>query len=279
MAYRDPGTAGVVMRGLVSVEPSDGPLIYPSSSNLDLDDDNDWDQSQTGTGAKDRDNVKFKGTKIDLFQYAPKPVPIPMELLLNKAANVESIVSRQLFRKSERSIEKLLTKGNGAGKGEGFLAAGAGVASVVSQDANLPTWASILNTLYAIPEQWAGGQLTWVCQRLSYPVVLSITDPAGFYIFALAAQAAPNTILGVPVKFNQFMDGPRAAGGFDTNAHPYAVGNWSAAMVMAEAPGAERVTRFDDSNFHPGAGFAITNLVGCKVVEPNAIRLMKIAVS
>lgn len=258
--YRDPGIVGTVMRSLVTVEPSEGTIVIPSGDEISPAESH-WTRSNHRAASKEQDGDLFNGSKLEQHDWNPPVLPVDQQTLLNRGANIERIVATKLFRLSERSVEWAITRGNGTGKPKGFY--NGGLDTVKSGHASKFTVPGILNLIYNIKSNFAAN-LTFVCDRPTYAAILATPDEAGNYVFQIGHFAAPETILGIPVKFNAEMDA------FGANKKPLVLANWPLLYTLNPNPASERVLRFDDSNYAPGAGFAITAIMGGDVTEKRA---------
>lgn len=173
--------------------------------------------------------------------------------------------------------------GNGTNKPSGFLAGSAPLATddatrafgtlqfvASGQAAALPTNADpYINLIYKLKAAHRG-LAKWVVNRESLAAMRKLKDADGNYFWQPSMQAGqPATFLGYGMT--EAEDMPAVA----ANAFPVAFGNFKAGYTITDRMGV-RVLR-DPFTAKPYVEFYTTKRVGGKVVDSQAIKLLKIA--
>jgi len=255
--------APTIMRDLVDVQTTDSDILVVPVFDSDLEADA-W--TTEAKEHSDRQDLATEGVEVIIHDWHPKHVVVSQKLLRNSGARVDSIVASRILRRKSLDEDRAIVNGNGAGRPMGVMQDPAITAETDSLAEDGFTWAGILNWIYTLPEEWSAGAVA-IMRRLTFASILGTPDPAGHYIFAVSAQAAPETILGNPVKFSGDM--PAMA----LNAYPAIFGNFSA-YTLAENPGATRIKRLDEK-YDPNVGFSMLALLGGKAIDGDAFVKIK----
>jgi len=258
-----------VMRSLCDVQQTSGDSLTVPLIEGALEADN---MKAEGFEHTTRQDVDMGGVTIKVNDWHPKPVVVSQKLLRNQGANIVQIISTRIMRRKDLDEDQQFLTGDGVGEAFGLMNE-PGLKVVNSGSATTITWAGLLNLVYddinGIGEEWATGA-TNLMRRATWAAVLNTPDPAGNYVFAVAAQAAPNTFLGEPTRFSPHM--PSIAGDAFV-----IVRGWFPAYTIVDGPGGLSLKRLEEK-FDPNVGFSVLGLFGGRCVEPEAFVKLKIAV-
>jgi HK97 family phage major capsid protein len=177
------------------------------------------------------------------------------------------------------------TTGNGTDKPTGFLA---GTAPVATTDASrafgtlqytasgqasaMPTSAdTLVDFMYSLAAPYRANG-TWMMNSVTASIVRKYKDTTNQYLWQNSMQLGqPESLLGRPVIINENMPAIGA------NTFPVAFGDFRAGYLVVDLS-TSRVTR--DEVTQPGyVKFYVRKRVGGKILDSNAIKLLKIATS
>lgn len=176
--------------------------------------------------------------------------------------------------------------GDGTNKPTGFLA---GPAPVTTGDSGrafgtlqyFPTgvaaalganpWDQLKDMLYGMKSSYRGNAV-WVMNSLVLAAHAKVKDSTGQYLLTPAVREGdPDTMLGKRVVIAEDMPGVAA------NAFPVALGDFSRGYLIADIPG---IWTERDTLTRPGwVRFPMAKRVGGKLLDSNAIKLLKVAAS
>jgi HK97 family phage major capsid protein len=119
-----------------------------------------------------------------------------------------------------------------------------------------------------------GGTVAWVMSRASAAIVRKLKDSYGQYLWQPSLTAGvPAQLLGYPVYLTGAMPAPTADNYF------IGFGNWGRGYLLADRVATMRIT-VDDNITTPGyVKFYMRRRVGGKVLNNEAIKLLKYAAS
>lgn len=115
--------------------------------------------------------------------------------------------------------------------------------------------------------------VAWVMRRATAATVMKLKDPStGAYIWQQSLQAGvPPLLLGYPVRLTDAMPANSAGN------HPIAFGNWRRGYLLADRIGTMQIT-IDNNITTPGyVKFYVRRVVGGKVLNNDAVKVLKIA--
>lgn len=212
------------------------------------------------------------------------------ELYANPAASQQmlddAVIDLEQWIASEVETEFSLQEGlafvagDGVNKPRGFLTyATGGTAAAVHPAGSIPVVAAssataitvdnMIDLVYALPQQLSQ-DARFVMNRNSLASARKLKDDNGNYLWEPSVQAgSPSQLLGYPVTEMAAMPTPAA------NALPVAFGDFRRGYLIVDRQGV-RVLRDAYTN-KPFVHFYTTKRVGGGVIDPNAIRILKMA--
>lgn len=264
-----------IMRSLINVvQTTSDKVVIPKL--LELADDNWTDEGhEYGTGDDDRQDAASPGVEIGLGQWHPRPVVMTEDLL--QATSVEQEIAQRFRWALEFDLDRAVIRGNGVKRPLGVMSAPSGtdpddrankVLEIKTGHATALTVAGVTNLVYQHLEQWSEGSVI-ISRRPTFANILTLEDGAGHYIFQIGHAIAPNTILGVPVRFSPFVDSVGA------NKYPLIHGWWRAYSGV-ENRGALRFKRLIEK-FDPNIGLSVSGRLGGAPVQNEAFTKLKVA--
>ena len=205
---------------------------------------------------------------------------ITQRLLDDSEINVEEWLNREVKDEFARQEGMAFVAGNGVNKPRGFLTYVDGGASdgrhpggnltvVASGAADTLTADGLLDFAYSLPAPHRQGA-AWIMNSSTAAVIAKMKDGNESFIWREGLVAGqPSTLLGYPVEIDEAM--PNVA----PDALPVAFGNFSDGYVVNDRLGTQ-VLRDPFTN-KPFVQFYCTKRVGGGVLDPNAIRLLRVA--
>lgn len=202
------------------------------------------------------------------------------QMLDDAVVNLEEWIAGEV--ETEFSLQEGLAfvAGDGVNKPRGFLTyATGGTAAAVHPAGAIPvvtassataiTVDNLIDLVYALPQQLSQ-DARFVMNRNSLASARKLKDTTGNYLWQPSVQAgSPSQLLGYPVTEMAAMPTPAA------NALPVAFGDFRRGYLIVDRHGV-RVLRDAYTN-KPFVHFYTTKRVGGGVVDPTAIRILKMA--
>ena len=207
---------------------------------------------------------------------------VTQRLLDDADFKIEEWLSTEIADEFSRQEDIAFVSGNGVNKPLGFLAyVDGGAAAGVHPGGNIATFNSgqadsfdadsLITFAYSLAAPYRQGAV-WVMNSTTAALIQKMKDGQGNYLWResfLIGQ--PATLLGFPVEIDEAM--PNVA----ANNLAIAFGNFSRGYIINDRTGVR--TLRDPYTNKPFVYFYSTKRVGGGVLDPNAIRVMKIAVA
>lgn len=245
-----------------------------------------WNDNQWGTGwvgeTAARPATATPGLATITFGHGEifaNPA-ITQRLLDDAAFNVEEWLASSVEDEFNRQEGIAFISGDGVNKPFGFMQYIAGGAAAtqhpggtlsidLSGHASQITVDGLIDHMYKLPAPYRQNA-TWVMNSLTAATLAKIKDGQGNLIWRESLIVGqPATLLGRPVEIDENMPALAA------NSMPIAFGDFARGYVINDRTGV-RVLRDPYTN-KPYVMFYTTKRVGGGVLDPNAIRLLKIA--
>lgn len=207
---------------------------------------------------------------------------ISQQLVDDADFNLETWLTEELSQEFARQEGAAFLSGDGVNKPNGLLTyvtggasagvhPGGNIATVPSGAAGAVTADGLVKFVYALTSPYRQGA-RWLMNSNTAAAIALLKDGQGAYLWRESyIVGQPATLLGYPVTIDEGM--PDVASG----ATPIAFGDFKRAYVINDRVGI-RVLR-DPFTVKPFVGFYTTKRVGGGLMDPNAIRLLKIAAS
>lgn len=203
-------------------------------------------------------------------------MPAATQRLLDDAAiDVESWLRNSVRKEFNRQEGIAFLAGDGVNKpaglltyGEGGINAAAHPGGAIDVTETAITVDSLVDFLYGLAAPYRQNA-TWLMSSLTAAVLTKMKDADGNLIWRESLIAGqPSTLLGRPVEIDEGMPGPVAG------AMPIAFGDFRAGYLINDRIGT-RILRDPYTN-KPFVMFYVTKRVGGGLLDPNAIRLLKL---
>lgn len=242
-----------------------------------------WNNGQWGSGWVGETAVRPQTTTPALAPVVFRPgeifaMPaITQQLLDDGAINVENWLSQEVSDTFSKQESIAFVRGDGVNKPQGFMSlVGTGTTIhpggepgvTFSGAATAITGDALLDMVYSLGAAYRANG-SWLMNSASITKVLKLKDGQGNYLWQPSFIAGqPPTLIGKPVYFEESM--PDVAAG----ALPIAFGDWRRFYVVNDRTGT-RLLR-DPYSAKPYVLFYVSKRVGGGVLDPNAVRLMKV---
>ena len=261
------------MRELASVETI-------SSDSLDLIEDTDdmaasWADETTARSTDTNTPVIGRNT-VDTFEMYAQP-KATQKLIDDGAIDIEQWIAEKVADKFARLEATSFISGNGTSQPKGILTYTAGtsfgqVQQVPSGTSAVVTADSLIQLYYALKDEYSKNA-TFLMHRSTLQAVRLLKEATtNQYLWQPGLTAGtPDTLLGAPVKLAADMPVPAAA------SLSIAVGDFKRAYMIVDRVGIR--TLRDPFTAKPFVQFYTTKRVGGKVVNTEALKLLKLAVS
>lgn len=209
-------------------------------------------------------------------------VPITQRLLDDAQFNVEAWLATEISTEFARQEAIAFISGNGVNKPFGFLSYVTGGAAdgrhpggnlevSTMASATVITADELVDFVYSLTAPYRVGA-TWLMNSATAARLAKLKDGDGNFLWREAFTAGqPATLLGYPVEIDEGM--PNVAAG----AHAIAFGDFSRGYLINDRFGT-RLLRDPYTN-KPFVMFYSTKRVGGGLLDPSAIRLLRMAVS
>lgn len=260
------------MRALASIETI-------SSDSLDLIEDTGEMAASWVTETGDRNDTttaQIGKNSIDTHEMYAQP-KATQKLIDDASIDIEGWVAQKVAEKFARLEATSFISGDGSGKPKGILTYAAGtsfgqVEQVLSGDDGEVTADSLVKLYYALKDEYAK-RATFLMHRTTVQSVRllkeSTTDQ---YLWQPGlAAGTPDTLLGVPVALAADMPVPAE------DSLSIALGDFKAGYLIVDRVGIR--TLRDPFTSKPFVKFYTTKRVGGEVINSEAIKLLKLAVS
>ena len=258
------------MRSLATVETI-------SSDSLDLIEDvNDfgaaWGDETTVRSTETTEPAIGRDT-ISTFELYAQP-QATQKLIDDASIDIEQWVARKVADKMARLEATAFISGDGVTQPAGILTDTAGttwgtIQQIGSGTSAVVTADSLVNLYYALKDDYARNA-TFLMHRNTVQALRLLKDTTNQYIWQPGlAAGAPNTLLGVPVALAADMPVPAAA------SLSVAVADFKRAYMIVDRIGIR--TLRDPFTAKPFVKFYTTKRVGGKVVNTDAIKILKLA--
>lgn len=261
------------MRALATVE-------NISSDSLDLIEDTDemaaaW-ADETTARSTDTNTAAIGRNTIDTFEMYAQP-KATQKLIDDAAIDIEQWIAEKVADKFSRLEATAFISGNGTTAPKGILTYAAGtsfgqIQQVASGGASTVTADSLIQLYYALKDEYAKNA-TFLMHRTTLQAVRLLKEATtNQYLWQPGlAAGTPDTLLGAPVKLAADMPIPAAS------SLSIAVGDFKRAYLIVDRVGIR--TLRDPFTAKPFVQFYTTKRVGGKVVNTEAVKLLKLAVS
>lgn len=261
------------MRSLATVETI-------SSDSLDLIEDTDemaaaW-ADETTVRSTDTTTATIGRNTIDTFEMYSQP-KATQKLIDDGAIDIEQWIAEKVADKFARLEATAFISGNGTSAPKGILSYAAGtsfgqIQQVVTGTSATVTADSLIQLYYALKDEYAKNA-TFLMHRGTLQAVRLLKEATtNQYLWQPGLSAGtPDTLLGAPVKLAADMPTPAAS------SLSIAVGDFKRAYMIVDRIGIR--TLRDPFTSKPFVQFYTTKRVGGKVVNTEALKLLKLAVS
>lgn len=261
------------MRSLANVE-------VISSDSLDLIEDvNDMAASWADeTTARDNDTAtaQIGRNTIDTFEMYAQP-KATQKLIDDGAIDIEQWIAEKVADKFARLEATSFISGNGTTQPKGILTHAAGTAfgqiqQVPSGTSAVVTADSLIQLFYALKDEYSK-RASFLMHRTTLQAVRLLKEATtNQYLWQPGlAAGTPDTLMGAPVALAADMPTPSAA------SLSVAVGDFKRAYLIVDRIGIR--TLRDPFTSKPFVKFYTTKRVGGEVINSEAIKLLKLAVS
>jgi len=261
------------MRALAGVETI-------SSDSLDLiEDTTDMDAvwaDETTARDNDTNTATIGRNTIDTFEMYAQP-KATQKLIDDGAIDIEQWIAEKVADKFARLEATSFIAGNGTTAPKGILTYTAGtsfgqVEQIASGTSAVVTADSLIRLFYALKDEYAK-RATFLMHRTTLQAVRLLKEATtNQYLWQPGLSAGtPDTLLGAPVAVAADMPIPAAA------SLSIAVGDFKRAYLIVDRVGIR--TLRDPFTSKPFVKFYTTKRVGGKVVNTDALKLLKLAVS
>lgn len=204
-------------------------------------------------------------------------MPATTQRLIDDAAvNVEQWLGDSIRAEFNRQEATAFLSGDGVNKPAGFLTYVTGGANAATHPGGvIETVTSAIDADALIDFAFKLGapyrqNATWLMSSLTAAAISKLKDDTGAFIWREGlAAGAPATLLGRPVEIDEGMPAPTAGN------LPVAFGDFKAGYLINDRIGT-RILRAPYTN-KPYVLFYCTKRVGGGVLDPNAIKLLKVA--
>lgn len=240
-----------------------------------------WNNDQWGSGWVGETAARPQTTNASLSPIAFASgeiyaMPAATQRLLDDAAiNVDAWLIQSVEKEFNRQEGIAFLSGNGVNKPAGFLTYAEGGTNAATHPGGAIdvtevaiTVDSLIDFTYGLAAPYRQNA-AWVMSSLTAAAIAKMKDDNGQLIWRESLIAGqPSTLLGRPVEIDEGMPGP-AAGNL-----AIAFGDWRAGYLINDRLGT-RILR-DPYSSKPYVLFYVTKRVGGGVLDPNAIRLLKV---
>ncbi len=258
------------MRALATVETI-------SSDSLDLIEDvNDfgaaWGDETTVRSAETTEPALGRDTIVTFELYAQPQAT--QKLIDDSSIDIEQWIARKVADKIARLEATAFISGDGVTQPQGILSYTAGtswgqIQQIGSGTSATVTSDSLVQLYYSLKDDYARNA-SFLMHRTTVQAVRLLKDTTNQYIWQPGlAAGAPNTLLGVPVALAADMPTPAAS------SLSVAVADFKRAYLIVDRIGIR--TLRDPFTAKPFVKFYTTKRVGGKVVNTDAIKLLKLA--
>jgi HK97 family phage major capsid protein len=205
-------------------------------------------------------------------------MPAATQRLLDDAAiNVDDWLIQSIQREFNRQEGIAFLSGDGVNKPAGLLTFAEGGSNEASHPGGAIdvtegaiTVDGLIDFLYGLAAPYRQNA-TWLMSSLTAAVLTKLKDADGNLIWRESLIVGqPSTLLGRPVEIDEGMPGP------DAEAMPIAFGDFRAGYLINDRIGT-RILR-DPFSSKPFVMFYVTKRVGGGLLDPNAIRVLKLPV-
>ena len=218
------------------------------------------------------DTPQFDLVKIPVTEMYAN-CPITANLLEDQAFNLESYVSNDISTTFAQLEGTAFVTGDGTNKPTGFLT-GAGTAGnidvIKSGIADSFTFDNVYDLIYALPSAYANNG-TFLAKRTTIRFVRTLKDKQDQYLWQ------PSNIVGQPATLGGYRimeadDMPAIA----ADALPLAFGDFMQGYTIVDKRGMTMLR--DPYTNKPFVNFYATMRTGGKVSQPDAIKILKLAI-
>ncbi len=261
------------MRLLASVETI-------SSDSLDLIEDTTdvdavWGDETTDRSATDSTTPTIGRNTIDTFEMYTQP-KATQKLIDDAAIDLEQWIAEKVGDKFARLEATAFISGNGTTAPKGILSYAAGtsfgqIQQVASGTSTVVTADSLIALYYALKDEYSKRAKFLMHRNTVQAVRLLKETTTNQYLWQPGlAAGTPDTLLGVPVVLAADMPVPAAS------SLSVALGDFKRAYMVVDRVGIR--TLRDPYTAKPFVKFYTTKRVGGKVVNSEAVKLLKLAV-
>ncbi len=240
-----------------------------------------WNNDQWGSGwvGEMAARPQTTNTSLSPIAFASGEIyamPAATQRLLDDAAiNVDAWLIRSVEKEFNRQEGVAFLSGNGTNKPAGFLTYAEGGSNAATHPGGAIdvtevaiTVDSLIDFTYGLAAPYRQNA-AWLMSSLTAAAIAKMKDDNGQLIWRESLIAGqPSTLLGRPVEIDEGMPGP-AAGNL-----AIAFGDFKAGYLINDRLGT-RILRDPYTN-KPYVLFYVTKRVGGGVLDPNAIRLLKV---
>lgn len=251
-----------------------------SSDSLDLIEDTDemaaaW-ADETTARSTDTNTAAIGRNTIDTFEMYAQP-KATQKLIDDAAIDIEQWIAEKVADKFARLESTAFISGNGTTAPKGILSYAAGtnfgqIQQVASGTSAVVTADSLIQLYYALKDEYSKNA-TFLMHRSTLQAVRLLKEATtNQYLWQPGlAAGTPDTLLGAPVKLAADMPVPAAS------SLSVAVADFKRAYLIVDRIGIR--TLRDPFTAKPFVQFYTTKRVGGEVVNTEAVKLLKLAVS
>lgn len=264
------------MRKLASIETI-------SSDSLDLiedvvDMDAAWGDETTDRTAIDTNTSTLTRNTIDTFEMYAQP-KATQKLIDDGSIDIENWIATKVADKMARLEATAFISGNGTSQPKGILSytnvsgapAWGSVQYVPTGTSAVITADSLVQLYYAMKDEYAKNA-SFLMHRTTAQTVRLLKDTTNQYIWQPGlAAGTPDTLMGVPVNLASDMPVPAAS------SLSIALADFKRAYLIVDRIGIR--TLRDPFTAKPFVKFYTTKRVGGKVVNTDALKLLKLSIS
>lgn len=215
---------------------------------------------QDGTVPTTQDQPTFGQARIPVHVWQPDAIEVTQELLADSGANLDALLASVIAETRALDEDAAFTNGTGINRPKGITTET--FAGVQTANANSAlTYDEVVDTFTSLYAQYRGNA-TWVMSSDAYAEILKIADSNGQPMVAMVSGSPFTTLMGRPMRFNEFMPNMGAAA---TNAIVFGDFNYYGIVDRAGL----RVQRLTEK-FAPNVGLLAHARVGGQVLRTAA---------
>lgn len=263
------------MRSLATVETISSDSLDVIEDVVDM--DAAWGDETTDRTTTDTNTSTLNRNTVDTFEMYAQP-KATQKLIDDATIDIERWIAEKVADKMARLEASAFIAGNGTTQPKGILSytnsstfSWGGLQYVPTGTSAVITADSVIQLYYALKTDYSRNA-TFLMHRTTAQTVRLLKDTTNQYIWQPGlAAGTPDTLLGVPVVLAADMPVPAAS------SYSIAVADFKRAYIIVDRVGIR--TLRDPFTAKPFVKFYTTKRVGGKVVNYDAIKLLKLSVS